>query len=136
MNYIRSLNKVACLSSQPFEATFPGHRLFYNGRFSLLDSSERAKEVIQFHIDRCRDILRIIDDKPTGVADVVVQHFPPSLLAGFGRVMADNEIRAHIELLEACGDIRWGGENRDVVQRTGTSNYLKAIDVYLRCNSC
>jgi hypothetical protein len=65
-----------------------------------------------------------------------VQHFPPSLLAGFGRVLAGNEIRAHIEILEACGDIRWAGEKRDTVQRTGTSNYVKAIEVYLRCNSC
>jgi len=132
MNYIRSLSKVAHLSSKSFKATFPAHRLFYNGRFNLLDSSERAKEIIQFHIDRCRDILRIIDNKPTGVSDIVVQHFPPSLLVGFGRVLADNEIRAHIEIMEACGDIRWAGENKDTVQRTGTSNYLSAIDVYLR----
>ena len=136
MNYIRSLSKVAFLNSQPFKAMFPAHRLFYSGRFNLLDSSERAKEIMQFHIDRCRDILRIIDNNPTGVADIAVQHFPPSLLAGLGRVLAEDEIRAHIEIMEACGDIRWVGENRDIVQRTGTSNYLKAIDVYLHCNSC
>jgi len=136
MNYIKSLSKIACLNSQPFKAMFPAHRLFYNGRFNLQDSSERAKEIIQFHIDRCRDILRIIDNKPTGVADIVVQHFPPLRLAGFGRVLAENEIRAHIEIMEACGDIRWAGENKDIVQRTGTSNYLKAIGAYLNCSSC
>jgi glyoxylase-like metal-dependent hydrolase (beta-lactamase superfamily II) len=136
MNYIRSLSKVACLNSQPLKAMFPAHRLFYNGRFNLLDSSERAKEIIQFHIDRCRDILRIIDNKSTGVADIVEQHFPPSRLAGFGRVLAENEIRAHIEIMEECGDIRWADENKDIAQRTGTSNYLEAIDVYLNCNSC
>jgi glyoxylase-like metal-dependent hydrolase (beta-lactamase superfamily II) len=133
MNYIRSLSKLAHLNSKPFKAMFPAHRLFYNGRFNLLDSSERAKEIIQFHIDRCRDILRIIDNKPTGVADIVVQHFPPSLLAGFGRVLADNEIRAHIEIMETCGDVRWAGGNKDTVRRTGTSNYLSAIEVYLSC---
>jgi hypothetical protein len=136
MNYIKSLSKVAQLNSKPFKATFPAHRLFYNGRFNLLDSSERAKEVIKFHIDRCRDILGIIDNKPAGVSDIAVQHFPSRLLAGFGRVLAENEIRAHIEILEACGDIQRAGENRDIVQRTGTSNYLKAIEVYLHCNSC
>jgi len=135
MNYIKSLSKVAYLNSQPLKATFPAHRLFYNGRFNLLDSSERAKEIIQFHIDRCRDILRIIDNKPAGVADIVVQHFPPSRLAGMGKQLAENEIRAHIEIMEACGDIRWAGENRDIVQRTGTSNYLSAIEVYLHCSS-
>jgi glyoxylase-like metal-dependent hydrolase (beta-lactamase superfamily II) len=136
MNYIKSLSKVAYLNSQPLKATFPAHRLFYNGRFNLLDSSERAKEIIQFHIDRCRDILRIIDNKPAGVADIVVQHFPPSRLAGMGKQLAENEIRAHIEIMEACGDIRWASENRDMVQRTGTSNYLNAIEIYLHCTSC
>ncbi len=136
MNYIKSLSKVACLNSQPLKAMFPAHRLFYNGRFNVLDSSERAKEIIQFHIDRCRDILRIIDNKPTGMADIVVQHFPPSRLAGFGRVLAENEIRAHVEIMETCGDVCWTGENKELVQCTGTSNYLKAIDVYLQCNSC
>jgi glyoxylase-like metal-dependent hydrolase (beta-lactamase superfamily II) len=133
MNYIKSLSKVACLNCQPFKAAFPAHRLFYNGRFNLLDSSERAKEIIQFHIDRCRDILRILDNKPTGVADIVVQHFPPSRLAGFGRVLAENEIRAHIEIMEACGDVCWTDGNKELVKRSGTSNYLKAIEVYLRC---
>jgi glyoxylase-like metal-dependent hydrolase (beta-lactamase superfamily II) len=132
MNYIKSLNKVACLSSQPFKAMFPAHRLFYNGRFNLLDSSGRAKEIIQFHIDRCRDILRIIDNKPTGVADIVVQHFPPSRLAGFGKVLAKNEIKAHIEIMEACGDVSWADESKELVKRTGASNYLKAIEAYLR----
>jgi hypothetical protein len=132
MNYIKSLNKVACLDSQPLKAMFPAHRLFYNGRFNLLDSSGRAKEIIQFHIDRCRDILRIMDNKPTGVADIVVQHFPPSRLAGFGRVLAKNEIRAHIEILEACGDVSWADESKELIKRTGTSNYLKAIEAYLR----
>ncbi|MGA7677658.1 MAG: MBL fold metallo-hydrolase [Dehalococcoidia bacterium] len=136
MNYIRSLNKVACLNSQPLKATFPAHRLFYNGRFNLLDSSERAKEIMQFHIDRCRDILRIVDNNPIGVADIAVQHFPPSRLAGFGRVLAEDEIRAHIEIMEACGDICCTDESKELVRRTGTSNYLKAIEVYLNCTSC
>jgi glyoxylase-like metal-dependent hydrolase (beta-lactamase superfamily II) len=136
INYIKSLNKVACLNSQPLKAMFPAHRLFYNGRFNLLDSSERAKGIIRFHIDRCRDIFRITDSKPTVLADIVEQHFTPSLLAGFGRVLADDEIKAHIEIMEACGDIRWVGENKETVQRTGTANYLKVIGVYLDCNSC
>jgi glyoxylase-like metal-dependent hydrolase (beta-lactamase superfamily II) len=135
MNYIKSLGKVAHLNSGPFKATFPAHRLFYNGRFNLLDSSERAEEIIRFHIDRCRDILRIADNKSTEVADIVVQHFPPSRLDGFGRVLADEEIRAHIEIMEACGDMQWVGENKGIVQRTGTSNYLKAIGAYLKRNS-
>jgi glyoxylase-like metal-dependent hydrolase (beta-lactamase superfamily II) len=132
MNYIKSLNKIAYLASQPLQATFPAHRLFYNGRFNVMDSSARAKEIIQFHIDRCRDILRIIGNKPTGIIDIAMQHFPPSRLAGMGKSMAKNEIRAHIELMEGCGDVRWVGKNRDMVRKTGTSNCLKVIETYLR----
>ena len=131
MNYIKSLNKIAYLNSQPLKVTFPAHRLFYKGRFNFIDSSERAKEIIQFHIDRCRDILRIIDNEPAGIEDIAVQHFPPSRLAGMGKLLAENEIMAHIEIMEACGDIFWAGENKDIVQRTGTSNCLGAIEAYL-----
>ena len=132
MNYIKSLNKIAYLASQPLKAAFPAHRLFYKGQFQLVDSAGRAKEIIQFHIDRCRDILRILDGKPAGIGDIAMQHFPPSRLAGMGRPMAKNEIRAHVELMEECGDIRWAGENRDMVQNTGTSNCLSAIEAYLK----
>ncbi len=132
MNYIKSLNKIAYLPSQPLKATFPAHRLFYNGRFNLLDSSERAREIIQFHIDRCRDILKIIGNKPAGIEDIAVQHFPPSRLAGMGKLLAENEIRAHIEVMEACGDIRRAGEKNDIIQRTETSKCLGVIEAYLR----
>ena len=132
MNYIKSLKKIAYLATQPIKATFPAHRLFYNGRFNLLDSSERAKEIIRFHIDRCQDILRIVDGKPAGIKDIIVQHFPTSRLAGMGKALAENEIRAHLEIMEGCGDVRWVGEKKGIVQRTGTSNCLDAIGSYLR----
>lgn len=131
MSYIKSLNKVAYFPSQPLKATFPAHRLFYNGRFNLLDSSERAKEIIQFHIGRCRDIFGIIDNKPTGIEDIVIQHFTPSQLVGVGKPMAENEIQAHLEVMAACGDVHWDGERKSVVQHTGTSKCLGAIEAYL-----
>jgi len=136
MNYVKSLNKVANLRSQPLKATFPAHRLFYNGRFNLFDSRHRAKEIIQFHIDRCRDILKIIDSKPTEIKDIVVQHFPPSRLAGMGKWLADNEVRAHLEIMEECGDIIWGIAGKDVIERTGTSNCLDTIGPYLDLQQC
>jgi glyoxylase-like metal-dependent hydrolase (beta-lactamase superfamily II) len=131
MNYIKSLSKIASLRSQPLKATFPAHRLFYNGRFNLLDSRQRAMEIIQFHIDRCRNILKIIDGKPTGIKEIVVQHFPPSRLSGMGKELAENEIRAHLEIMEECGDIRWQRGNKDIIERTGTSNCLDRIGSYL-----
>jgi glyoxylase-like metal-dependent hydrolase (beta-lactamase superfamily II) len=132
INYIKSLHKLAGLTPQPM-AIFPGHRLFYNGGFNLTHSLYgRAREIIQFHIDRCRDILRIIDTKPTGLDAIAFQHFPASSLIGAGKIMARDEVMAHIEVMEKCGDVCWVGENRDMVQWTGSNNFLNVIGVYLQ----
>jgi glyoxylase-like metal-dependent hydrolase (beta-lactamase superfamily II) len=132
INYIKSLHKLAGLTPQPM-AIFPGHRLFYNGGFNLTHSLYgRAREIIQFHIDRCRDILRIIDTKPTGLDAIAFQHFPASSLIGAGKIMAWDEVMAHIEVMEKCGDVCWVGENRDMVQWTGSNNFLNVIGVYLQ----
>ena len=88
--------------------------------------------IIQFHIDRCSDILRIVDGKPSGIDDIAVQHFEPELLEGVGKYAARNELTAHIEVMEQCGDVRWVDENRDMVQSTGSKNYLDLIGSYLK----
>lgn len=132
MTYIKSLSKIACLTSQPLQATFPAHRLFYNGQFNIIhSSSDRAKEIIQFHIDRCRDILNIIDNKPTRLEDIVPQHFAPSLLIGMGKLMALNEITTHIEVMEKCGDICLTSRKKDIAQHTGSNNFLTVMGAYL-----
>ncbi len=131
INFIRSLSKVARFSNRPFEATFPAHRLFYNGQFNLLDGGQRAREIIQFHIDRCRDILEIIGSKPTDIKEIVAKHFPPSRLKGTGQLLAENEVRAHIEVMEECGDISWRAGSKDVVIATGTNNCLDTLGSYL-----
>lgn len=132
INYIKSLHKLASLTPQPM-AIFPGHRLFYNGGFNLTHSLYgRAREIIQFHIDRCRDILRIIGTKPTELDAIAFQHFPASSLAGAGKLMARDEVMAHVEVMEECGDVCWVGENRDMVQCTGSNNFLNVIGAYLQ----
>jgi glyoxylase-like metal-dependent hydrolase (beta-lactamase superfamily II) len=132
MNYIKSLDKLASLTPQPI-AVFPGHRLFHNGGLNLIDSlCGRAKEIIQFHIDRCLDILRIIDSKPAGLDAIAVQHFPEPLLLGPGRRMAGDELMAHVEVMEKCGDVRWIGQNGDMVQHTGSYNFLDVMRGYLQ----
>jgi hypothetical protein len=97
----------------------------------LFDGSQRAREIIQFHIDRCRDILEIIGDKPTGIKEIVVKHFPPSRLKGTGRFLAENEIRAHLEVMHDCGDITWQRGSRDVVVPSGTNRCLSTLGSYL-----
>jgi glyoxylase-like metal-dependent hydrolase (beta-lactamase superfamily II) len=132
MNYIKSLHKLTNLTPQPI-AIFPGHRLFYNGGFNLIHSQYgRAREIIQFHIERCRDILRIMDTKPIGLDAIASQHFPASSLVGVGKIMARDEIMAHVEVMENCGDVCWVGESRDMVQWTGSNNFLNVIGAYLR----
>jgi glyoxylase-like metal-dependent hydrolase (beta-lactamase superfamily II) len=126
-NYVKSLRKLASLIPQPI-AVFPGHRLFHNGGLKLIDSlSGRAEEIIQFHIDRCSDILRIIDGKPVGLDDIAIQHFPKSLLSGAGKLMARDELLAHIEVMEKCGDVRWADQDGGRVQHTGSYNFLDFI---------
>jgi len=132
MNYIKSLNKIAGLSSQPLPVTFPAHRMYYNGRFNIIHSSvDRARGVIQFHIDRCRDIMRILKDKPATMEEITAQHFPPVLLKGAGKSMGKNEIMAHVEIMRDCGDITWAGGDEDLVERTGSDSYLDVIGAYL-----
>ena len=129
--YVKSLHKIAHLYAREL-GTFPAHRLFYNGQFNLIHSAaERAGEIIQFHSDRCRDILSIIEKKPAEVEEIIVQHFEPSLLAGYGRLLAHNEVIAHLELMEECGDIRWDGEKKDLVKSTGSTNFLGSLQAYL-----
>jgi len=132
INYIKSLHKLADLAPQPM-VIFPGHRLFYNNNFNLMDSLRgRAREIIRFHIERCRDILRIIGSKPTGLDEIAFQHFPASSLAGSGKLMARDEVMAHVEVMEKCGDVCWVGENRDRVQWSGSNNFLDVIGAYLQ----
>jgi len=132
INYIKSLHKLAGLAPQPM-AIFPGHRLFYNNNFNLMDSLRgRAGEIIRFHIDRCRDILRIIGSKPAGLDEIACQHFSASSLAGSGKLMARDEVMAHIEVMEKCGDVCWVGDNQDKVQWSGSNNFLDVIGAYLQ----
>jgi hypothetical protein len=108
------------VAPQPLKATFPAHRLFYNGKFNLIHSqSDRALEIIRFHINRCRDILRIADGKPTGLDDIAAQHFAPELLKGGGIDLARVELIAHIEIMQACG------------HNTGSKNYLSVMESYM-----
>jgi hypothetical protein len=132
MNYIKSLDRIAHGPSEPAMAAFPAHRLFYGGQFNMIHSScDRAKEIIQFHIDRCRDILNILDDKPASIEEIAIRHFPLSRLTGTGRRLAQTEILAHLEIMEECGDICWAGVNGDKVQPTGSETCLSVIGAHL-----
>jgi hypothetical protein len=132
MNYIKSLHRIAGLSLDPFPITLPGHRLFRRGQFNLIDdASDRAGEIIRFHMSRCTEILKTAERSPMKLEDIAVRHFPPRLLKGTGKNLAINEISSHVEVLEECGDVRWSGPEKDAVQATGTKHFLNRIGLYL-----
>jgi len=132
MNYIKSLRRIAEQFSKPFPFTFPAHRLFFNNQFNLIHhASERAEEIIRFHMDRCMDILKIAAQPPSTIEDIAARHFPTRLLKGLGKNLAIDEISAHIEILEECEDIQWTGPEKNTIQPTGTKHFLDRLGVYL-----
>lgn len=131
-NYLASLLKLTHLPGQPFPATLPAHRLFYGGQFNIIHSSiDRAHEIVRFHIDRCRDMLDIVARQPAKVKEIARQYFEASQLAGSGRHMAYEEVQAHLEILQECGDIRWTGEKEEPAQATGTRNFVAGLEKFL-----
>ena len=131
MSYINSLSRMSVFA-QSLGATLPAHRLYYKDGFNLIHSpSDRAKEIIRFHIDRCRSILELIGQKPYPLEEIVLRHFDPSLLDNMGIFMARNEIRAHLEILAELGDVLWTGEDSAPVQPTGSSNFMGRLESYL-----
>lgn len=132
LNYIKSLARIASIPPNPLPA-FPAHRLFYNGHFNLIsDVAQRARDIIQFHIDRCHAILDIIGDSTASLEGIATHHFPASLLQGMGKTMAISEIMAHLELLQDCGDVQLSGEKNATGKRTGSDNYRSIIGAYCR----
>jgi glyoxylase-like metal-dependent hydrolase (beta-lactamase superfamily II) len=134
MNYIKSLRRIADLT-KPFPVTLPAHRLYFNNQFNLIhNASNRAKEIIKFHMDRCEEILEIAAIPHSTLEDIAARHFPPRLLKGSGKNLALNEISAHIEILEECGDVGWSGPERCSIEPTGTKNFLDRLGKYLDPN--
>jgi hypothetical protein len=119
----------------PFPITLPAHRLFFNNQFNLIhNASKRAEEIIRFHMDRCMDILEIAAQPPSTLEDIATRHFPPRLLKGVGKNLAINEVSAHIEILEDCGDVQWTGPEKNAIQPTGTKKFLDRLGNYVDPN--
>ncbi len=127
-NYCKSLSRLS-ESGPPYPvAIFPGHRLFYNDSFNLIHNlTDRTDEIIGFHIDRCRNILEIINRKPAELESIAREHFSQSSLAGVGMTLARNEIMSHIEIMEKCGDVIVLDSKKDMFQSTGSENCLDMI---------
>ena len=126
--YIRSLKKLHRLTCQmPHLLVLPAHRIFYNNRWNEIVLAERIDQIIQHHIQRCGDIMKIVRrGNPKTAGEIASVHFKPDLLKGMGMAMAENEILSHCELLRYAGDLRVVDDAR--FAQTGASRFESAIE--------
>jgi glyoxylase-like metal-dependent hydrolase (beta-lactamase superfamily II) len=104
--YIRSLKKLIKIAGDnPGLLVLPAHRFYYNGRWNPIDLETRAKELLEHHIQRCGDIIGILNNGAKTAGEIAASHFEDRLLKGFGSIMAENEIVSHCELLIESGDV-------------------------------
>jgi glyoxylase-like metal-dependent hydrolase (beta-lactamase superfamily II) len=120
--YLASLKKLRALGREhPGMIVLPAHRLFHDGIWRHFGLEQRSAEIIEHHVQRCGSIVALLKGGPRTVEELVLAHFEPRLLKGFGIKMAEGEVRSHLELLEFCGDVEWNG--RGAVVPTGTTRF-------------
>jgi len=111
--YLRSLKRLKQMGEGQKESTvLPSHRLFFEGRWQFIDLEARVVELIEHHIERCADILRILKDGPLSAEEIARRHFEPRLLKGYGIYLAVNEVLSHCELLEVSKDVVFEPDGR------------------------
>lgn len=124
--YLRSLKILQAIGRDfPEMIVLPAHRLFYANRWHMIELENRSAEIIEHHVQRCASILANLNDGPRTLDQIVLAHFEPSLLKGFGFKMAENELRSHLELLEYSGDVEWRRDDR--IEGTGTTRFEQSI---------
>ncbi len=124
--YIRSVKRLMDIGRQfPDILILPAHRLYYNQQWNEMDLAVRAWEMVEHHLQRCGDILRILENEPRTAEEIAREHFEPRLLKGMGIRLATNEVLSHCELLHAAGDILWLEDGR--ICATGSTGFQTLI---------
>jgi hypothetical protein len=124
--YLRSLKRLDGIgNAHPDLLVLPSHRLFFNDQWNELDLRTRIGEIVEHHIRRCAEILRILKKGPKTAREIAVEHFPPSSLEGYGMLMAENEVYSHCELLCAAGDVALPEDERFLL--TGSEDFESTI---------
>jgi glyoxylase-like metal-dependent hydrolase (beta-lactamase superfamily II) len=120
--YIRSLKRLDVMAKElPHLMVLPAHRLFYNNRWNPMDVGKRVRELIGHHVDRCADILKILEDGRKTAREIARKHFDERLLKGAGILMAENEIVSHCELMMASGDVTMRADG--TLEATGSQDF-------------
>jgi len=124
--YIRSLKKMKEVGkNNPDALILPAHRLFHNNQWHDIDLPSRVDEIISHHLIRCAEIMKILKKGPQTAGEIARVYFPSPLLTGMGRLMAENEIDSHCELLNAAGDVVLTAGNK--YKATGNGNFTSLI---------
>lgn len=104
--FIRSLHRLRGLGDEIGPAALlPAHRLYYRDVWNDLDLMTRVDELLEHHLNRCRDVLGALGDGPSTPKDLALRIFPEHLLKGPGKRMATYEVLSHLELMAAVGDV-------------------------------
>ena len=124
--YIKSLKILKGMGkSSPGLLVLPAHRLFYHNHWNEMDLQARIDELIEHHIERCSDILKILKQGPKTAREIAIEHFEEPLLRGSGILMAENEIISHCELLSASKDVIEEKDMRFIA--SGSINFMSTI---------
>jgi hypothetical protein len=79
-------------------------------------------------MDRCAAILDILSAGPKTAQEIAKEHFEERLLKGYGRLMAENEVVSHCELLISCGNVRTlDNGTYEATGNTDVADYIKAL---------
>lgn len=106
----------------------PGHRLLEKGEINYLQPSARAAEIIDFHKERCDNIVYTLKDRVMSLEEISIEIFPARLRENYGRFLAQREVMSHLELLAIHGDIEWVDGHSFKSRRTGSQNYLNYFE--------
>jgi glyoxylase-like metal-dependent hydrolase (beta-lactamase superfamily II) len=125
--YLRSIKKLGDLADcRPGLLVLPGHRLYFDDRWHDIDLGQRVNELIEHHLQRCADVLSILEDRPMTAREIASRHFENRRLDGLGMSMAENEILSHCELLVAAGDVVQSAD--DGFEATGTQAFAALVE--------
>ncbi len=104
--YLRSLKKMKLIGKTAIEGiVLPGHRVFFHNQWNDINLDTRVDEIINHHIERCGDIIDIIDGSEKSIPEIVIEYFDESTIKGLGFNMGMNEITSHLELLVKSQDV-------------------------------
>jgi hypothetical protein len=122
--YLTSLHKIKQRYSS-IDILLPGHRLIEKGRINYIRPSERAAEIVDFHRERCENIICIMGSDVKSLEDISTELFDAKLRKGWGKYLSQREIMSHLELLAVSGDIEWVTPEQFTSRVTGNTNFLE-----------